>query len=186
LGATPDITLLLRQVGDGHPGAVDALFTLVYEQLRALAGDQVRDLPGNHTLQPTALIHEAYLRMVRAEELEVRDRAHFFALAARVMRQLLVDHCRQRRARKRGGGRARVELSELEGPAEMHLDAVLDLDAALAGLAALDERKSRVVELRYFGGLSVMEVAEALDVSPRTVEADWTMARAWLKRELEG
>ena len=180
-----DVTLLLRRVGAGESEAIDRLFSVVYDELRALAGRQFRALPANHTLQPTALIHEAYLRLVRTDELELKDRAHFFALSSRVMRQLLVDHCRRRRAAKRGGGRVPMGLEDVAGPDQGTELPILELDEALQRLGALDERKSRVVELRFFGGLSVPEVAEVLEVSVRTVEADWTMARAWLKRELE-
>ena len=182
-----EITILLRQIGDGDERAVDALFGLVYSELRGLAQHHFRDQPAQHTLQPTALIHEAYLRMVRADDLRVEDRAHFFALASRVMRQLLVDHCRRRRSQKRGGDWGQVSLQGIAGD---HRDdptlEVIALDEALTQLAALDERKAKVVELRYFGGLANEEIATSLDVSTRTVESDWAFARAWLRREIGG
>lgn len=181
-----EVTLLLRAVGDRRPGAIDRLFPLVYDELRGIAGAQFRDRPQNLTLQPTALIHEAYLKLVGAEDVAIRDRAHFFALASRVMRQILVDHCRKRLAAKRGGSWVQVSLGGVPGAEEGYALEVMDLDGALERLAALDERKARVVELRFFGGLEVREAAEVIGVSHRTVENDWAFARAWLKRQLSG
>ena len=188
MSSPEDITLLLRSIEEGNEGAIDELFPLVYDELRGLASKHFRHQPAEHTLQPTALIHEAYIRMVRTDELAVRDRAHFFALASRVMRQLLVDHCRRRRSSKRGGSWLQVSLDRQSAPTadSDHALEVLALDEALSELAALDERKSRVVELRYFGGLNTNEVATALGVSTRTVDSDWAMARAWLRRRIEG
>jgi RNA polymerase sigma factor (TIGR02999 family) len=157
------------------------LFAQVYDELRVIANAHFRDQPAGHTLQPTVLIHEAFLRMADAP---VKDRAHFFALASKVMRQLLVDHCRRGRALKRGGGWAQVTLGATPTPEQGDLLGVLDLDAALNRLADLDARKARIVELKFFGGLETSEIAALLDVSARTIEADWAMARAWLKKDL--
>lgn len=185
--AGPDsVSGLLRRASAGEQAALEQLFARAYDELHGIAEAHFREQRAGHTLQPTVLIHEAYLRMVGAERLELRDRSHFFALASKVMRQLLVDHCRRRRAAKRGGDRERLTLAATPSPEPTDVLDVLDLDAALSRLAALDERKARVVELRFFGGLEVPEVAAALDVSARTVEADWAMARAWLKKELAG
>jgi RNA polymerase sigma factor (TIGR02999 family) len=192
MAAQDDLTEILRQVAVGQPQAVEGLFARVYDELHRIARAHFRDQPADHTLQPTVLIHEAFLRLMGAAQIEVRDRSHFFALASRVMRQLLVDHCREQRAAKRGGGWAQITLSgtPAAGPNEgkLHEDAllgVLDLDEALSRLAEMDARKAKVVELRFFGGLPNKEIAEALDVSERTVESDWAMARAWLKKELD-
>ena len=181
-----EITILLRQIGDGDERAIDELFRLVYTELRGLAQHHFNDQPARHTLQPTALIHEAYLRMVRADDLQVEDRSHFFALASRVMRQLLVDHCRRRRSQKRGGDWGQITLEGIAGDSRDLALEVIALDEALSHLTSLDERKAKVVELRYFGGLSNEEIATSLEVSTRTVESDWAFARAWLKRELSG
>ncbi len=158
---------------------------LVYEQLHRLAEGYFRRQPKGHTLSPTALIHEAYLKLVDREGGRWKDRTHFLAVAATAMRQILVDHARGREAVKRGGGRQRITLDESAMPsAERDVD-LLALDEALARLAGLDERKARVVELRFFAGLTVQETAAALGVSSVTVKRDWSMARAWIDRELE-
>ena len=179
-----DVTQLLRELAGGNNDAANALLELVYDELHAIARAHFGRQRPDHTLQPTALIHEAYMKMVDSDQLVVHDRAHFYALASRIMRQILVDHCRRRIAAKRGGDWNRVTLSEA-GPADSTSHDVIDLDAALSRLGELDARKSRVVELRFFGGLGVPDCAQILDVSPRTIETDWAMARAWLKKELE-
>jgi len=186
-------TQLLLGVRSGDEDARRQLFELAYEELRALAGSLFRQQRSSHTLQPTALVHELWAKLAAQTSLQVRDRAHFMAIAATAMRQLLIDHARARNTVKRGAGVAKVAIDEAENPldhgrargsgAESLLD-VLALDEALARLTSRDARQGRVVELRLFGGLSVAEVAEALDVSHRTVELDWRMARAWLSREL--
>jgi RNA polymerase sigma factor (TIGR02999 family) len=161
----------------------------VYDELRRLASAYMsREIPG-HTLQPTALVHEAYLKLVDQTRASWKGRTHFFAVGARVMRRLLVDHARERGAVKRGAGWQRVSLCHVPGPsAPLQLDAeqLLTLNAALDRLADVDEREARIVILRFFGGLTVEEVAEVLGVSKRTVEADWRHARAWLQRALSG
>jgi RNA polymerase sigma factor (TIGR02999 family) len=174
----------------GDPTALDDLLPRVYDELRALADAYMRRERAGHTLQPTALVHEAFLRLLRLPPGSVQNRIHFFALAAQAMRRILADHARRHRAAKRGGGAVRVPLELVEGgaPATPAGDDVAadDLDAALEDLAKLDERQARVVELRFFGGLSIEETAEVLAVSTATVKRDWLVARAWLHRELRG
>lgn len=178
--------------GLGGTGRVDRasaeeLFPLVYDELRRLARRYlVRERPG-HTLQPTALVHEAYIKLVDQSRVDWQGRTHFFAVGAKVMRNLLIDHARAKGRAKRGGGRHRVTLAEGVTPfsrGELDIDQLLALNESLDRLAALDPRQARVVELRFFGGLTVPEVALVLGVSQRTVEGDWTHARAWLRREL--
>ena len=180
-----DVTRLLEELRGGDRAALDRMLPLVYGELRQIAARALRSERDDHTLQPTALVHEAYLRMVGGENVAWQNRAHFLGCAARVMRNILVDHARARRAEKRGGGDARVTLTEALGLADArHVDLVA-LDDALTALAATDEQKCRIVELRYFGGLGEVEVAEVLGVSERTVRRGWTMAKAWLRREIE-
>jgi RNA polymerase sigma factor (TIGR02999 family) len=178
------VTQLLQAWGQGEKAALEKLIPLVYKDLRRRAHYCMgRERPG-HTLQTTALIHEAYLRLAGSKPVSWENRAHFFGIAARVMRQVLVDHARSRRYLKRGGGAQRVSLDEgLFVHPGLRRDLVT-LDEALTALAQCDERKARVVELRFFGGLSVDEAAEVLKVSPETVKRDWRLARAWLFREM--
>ena len=177
---------LNRAEGVNRASAED-LFPLVYDELRRLAkGYMSRETPG-HTLQPTALVHEAYLKLVDQTRADWKGKTHFFAVGARVMRRLLVDHARERRALKRGGGWRNVTLSgALEPLGEKPLDPeqLLDLNAALDHLAEIDQREARIVTLRFFGGLTVEQVAEVLGVSKRTVENDWRHAQAWLRLRL--
>jgi RNA polymerase sigma factor (TIGR02999 family) len=187
--ATPSpgaVTELLRAWSDGDEGALERLLPLVEAELRRLArGYMGRERP-DHTLQVTALVNEAFLRLTDARRLRWQDRAHFLGISARLMRRVLVDHARARGYRKRGGGAQRVTLTEgLVVSPEPALDLVA-LDRALETLAAADGRKSRVIELRFFGGLSVEETAEVLNVSADTVKRDWRLARLWLLRELGG
>jgi RNA polymerase sigma factor (TIGR02999 family) len=172
----------------GEPGAIETLMPRVYDELRVLAASHMRRERGDHTLQPTALAHEAFLRLVRLPDGTVQNRIHFFALAAQAMRRILADHARRHRAAKRGGGMARVslEVADAAGLVAGGGVAIDDLDALIEDLARLDPRQARVVELRYFGGLTVEETAEVLGVSPATVKRDWLVARAWLHRELRG
>jgi RNA polymerase sigma factor (TIGR02999 family) len=184
-----EITALLRECHARGVGAADAsrrLFELVYDELRRLAAALMRRERPDHTLQPTAVVHEAFLKLVGPARIEWKDRAHFMGIAARAMRQILVDHARRHRADKRGGGLQRVTLTA-EEPVSPH-DAVeiLELHDVLERFARLDERAAQVVELRVFGGLSVQETAHLLAVSPRTVDGDWAVARMWLSRELRG
>jgi RNA polymerase sigma factor (TIGR02999 family) len=178
--ATQDLTEHSR----GSPAAAARLMPLVYDQLRVLAGRYMDRERRDHTLQPTALVHEAYLRLIDASQIDWQGKTHFFAMAATQMRRVLADHARARGARKRGGGARKVTLGDnvAIGPAGT-LD-MLALDEALERLARSSPRQSRVVELRFFGGLSVEETARILDVSTGTVKGDWRVAKAWLAREL--
>ena len=170
----------------GVPQDPNELFTLVYAELRRIASREMRREQPGRTLQTTALVHEAYLRLLKDASLSFESRAHFLGIAARAMREILIEHARGRGARKRGGGAVRLTLDDVTAPVAAPSIDVLALDEALQRLARLDERHARVVELRYFGGLSVEETAAALDLSPATVKRAWTLARAWLYRELAG
>jgi RNA polymerase sigma factor (TIGR02999 family) len=181
----PDITQILAEYREGDRDAIDRLIPLVYAELRRIAARSLRSERKEHTLQPTALVAEAYLRLVEQQNAVWQNRAHFLGCAARLMRNILVDHARAHRADKRGGHQIRVTLGEdLLQIEEREID-LLALDAALERLAEQDEQKSRIVELRYFGGLSTEETAEVLGVSDRTVKRAWALARAWLRRDLE-
>lgn len=178
------ITQLLVAWSDGDQAALEKLMPVVYAELHRLARRYMRRENPGHTLQTSALVNEAYLRLVNAESVRWQNRAHFFAVSARIMRRILVDLARERQGLKRGGGAQRITLDEgMALSPEKDVD-LLALDEALQRLAALSARQSRVVELRYFGGLNEEEVAEALEVSPRTVRHDWSLARTWLYREL--
>lgn len=178
------VTKLLVEWRRGDEAALARLIPIVYEELRRVASARLRGEGTDHTLQTTALVHEAYVRLVGLDRMALRNRSHFFAMAARLMREILVDHARRRNALKRGGGITVVGLADVAAPDEARLVDILALDKALMDLAALDQRLSRVVELRFFVGLSIAEAAEALEVSPATVERDWTVAKAWLLRRL--
>jgi RNA polymerase sigma-70 factor (ECF subfamily) len=180
-----EVTRLLVRVRQGQPGASDELFTRVHVELRRLAAGYMRNERREHTLQPTALVHEAYLRLVDQREVSPENRAHFFGIAAGVMRRILIDHARARNADKRGGDHVKVELDDAAGVAAPPSASLIELDRALERLTAIDPRRARVVELRFFGGLTVEEIAEILAVGPRTVDRDWRVARAWLRRELD-
>jgi RNA polymerase sigma-70 factor, ECF subfamily len=180
-----EVTRILLALADGDHGAAERLFPLVYDQLRSLAAQQFRRERAGHTLQPTALVNQAYLALVGNERINFRARTHFFATAAKVMRQLLVDHARSRMREKRGGARIRVPLREDQITVEREED-ILAVEEALAALEKVDPRQAEIVELRFYGGLTVDEVAVALGVSKRTVEAEWTMIRAWLRKALSG
>jgi RNA polymerase sigma-70 factor, ECF subfamily len=179
-----DVTALLLAWRQGDHSAFEELIPVVYDELRRLAHRHLRGERRNHTLQTADLVHETYVRLVDSSRVQWQNRAHFFAMAAQCMRRILVDAARARQSLKRGGDQARVELDpELTIAAGPNIDLVA-LDEALNGLAAVDERRSRVVELRFFGGLSVEETAGVLDVSPETVMRDWKVARAWLFKQL--
>lgn len=181
----PDnITHLLNQWSDGDERALDRLTPLVYEELRQHAARYLRRERRVHTMQTTALINEAYLRLIDAKEVRWQGRAHFFAIAANLMRRILVDHARRRAAEKRGGAQIHITLDRIVAPAK-HTDVdVLAIDQALTKLAAMDRQQAEIVELRFFSGLSVEETAAALGISARTVKRDWSVARAWLRREI--
>ena len=177
------ITALLHRWSRGDQAALDRLMPIVYGELRRLAASFLsRERPG-HTLQPTAVVHEAYLRLVGQQGIPIQDRSHFLGIAARLMRQILVDHARARDAAKRGGGARKLALEDFELSPERDPE-LIALDDALTSLAALDARQSQIVELRFFGGLSIEETAQAVGVSPATVKREWDSARAWLRREV--
>jgi RNA polymerase sigma factor (TIGR02999 family) len=181
----PDrVTAILAALDAGDETAAERLLPLVYDELRALARHRMAMEPDGHTLQPTALVHEAYLRLFQSEGLAWESRGHFFGIAARAMRQILIERARAKAAAKRGGGRVQVTLhSGIAGSASRSFE-LEDLDRALTRLARIDPELERLVDLRFFGGLSIDEAARALDVSPATVKRRWALARAWLAREL--
>jgi RNA polymerase sigma factor (TIGR02999 family) len=179
-----EVTALLGRLRSGHPEAAEALAPLIYNELRRLARNCMRRERAEHTLQPTALVHEAYIRLIGQREVQWKNRAHFYGIAGQLMRRILLDLARKRITAKRGGAGRRVTLDEGLVISEERLDDVIAVDDALHRLAALDERLSRVVELRFFAGLSVEETAEVLEVSPITVKRDWNSAKAWLYREI--
>ncbi len=181
-----EVTLLLARAGQGDADAASRLLEIVYSELRELAGGYARAQRAGHTLQATALVNEAFLKLVHGGPPAWNDRAHFFAVAATAMRQVLTDHARARAAQKRGGAWEKVTFSGLEDDAGDDGVELLALDDALAQLQAFDPRKHRVVELRFFGGLTVEEVARFLDLSTTTVESEWRAARAWLAVRLAG
>ena len=182
-----DVARLLRDWRDGDASALDRLMPLVYDELRRLAARQMRRERVNHTLQPTALVNEAYVQLLGQRRASWENRAHFFGAAAAVMRRLLVDHARRKRADKRGGGALNVSLRDAAGAADRGSEVdMVALDEALSELAALDPPLARLVEMRYFGGLSVEEAAGVLGCSPATVKRHWKTARIWLRRRLAG
>ena len=180
-----EVTLLLNELKLGNKDALGRLVPLVYRELRQVAARLLRGERTGHTLQPTALVHELYLRLVEQDRADWKDRAHFLAVAAKLMRHILVDYARARGTAKRDGMATRIEIAgfELSGE-EPRTEEILAVDEALDRLAELDPQQARVVELRYFAGLTVEETAEAVGISPRTVKRDWAMASAWLRSEL--
>lgn len=182
---TKDITELLLASAQGQDGAMDQVFASVYPRLRELARSRRRQWKGNETLSTTALIHEAYLKLADSDS-RFEDRGHFFAVAARAMRQVLINYAEYRSAGKRGGDAVKVPLQDSDLVREDALEDLLDLEDALRRLEELSPRQAKVVECLFFGGLSVAETAEAIDTSPATVKRDWSAARAWLQRELRG
>ena len=178
------VTELLARARDGSGDAMDRLMPLVYDELRAIAHRQLRGERTQHTLSTTALVHEAYLKLVDQRRVNWQDRTHFFAVAARVMRRVLVDYARRRGAKKREGVRMEIPIEDAMIAIEDQADMLLELDEALTRLSERDERLARVVELRFFAGLTEDETAEVLGVSPRTVRYDWIKAKGWLYREL--
>ena len=179
-----NITRLLLEWGGGNEGALENLFPLVYDELRAIAQSHLRRERSMHTLQRTALVHEAFLRLVDQKSVDWRSRAQFFGLASQMMRRILVDHARRRGAAKRGSDPVRVDLEELSGAADADLD-FAEFDRLLQRFETLEPRSGRLVELRFFGGLSIEEAAAVLDISAATAKRDWAIARAWLQRELQ-
>ena len=183
---TATVTQLLRASRGGNREALDRLFALLYDELRREAHRQRLGQQGDATLDTTALIHEAYLRMVDQTQADWMDRAHFFAYAARTMRAIIVDYARRRSTRKRGGGMARLSFDDRDLPIEAQAEAILAVDDALTQLAEVNDRLGRIVECRFFGGMSVDETAAALSVTDRTVRRDWIKAKAWLYDALSG
>jgi RNA polymerase sigma factor (TIGR02999 family) len=179
-----DVTRLLQEWAGGHREALDRLVPAVHGELRKLAGGRMRGERPDHTLQVTGLVNEAYMRLIDQKRVQWRDRRHFFAIASECMRRILVDYARQRGTKKRGGDKKIVELDEFVDKAEERGIDLVALDDALAALNELDPRQAKVVELRYFGGLSVAEIAETLDVSQATVKREWDTARIWLTSQL--
>jgi RNA polymerase sigma factor (TIGR02999 family) len=179
-----DVTETLARVASGEREAADRLLPLVYDQLHRLAGSMLnREAPGN-TLQPTALVHEAYLRMANQTRVDWQGKTHFFAIGAKMMRRILVDHARGKGRQKRGGEMPRIPLADDLCVTNRNQEDVLAVEDALIKLAKLDPRQAQIVELRFFGGMTVEQVAEVLQLSKRTIESEWTMVRAWLRREL--
>ena len=183
-GSPQEVTQLLIDWSRGDQAALDSLMPLVYEELRRLARRYMRRERVGHTLQTTALINEAYLRLIEQQRVQWHNRAHFFAISAQLMRRILVDHARSHTRAKRGGGVLKLSLDEAVVPSQKRAAELVALDDALQRLATIDLRKSQVVELRFFGGLSVEETAEVLKVTPMTVTRDWKTAKAWLHREM--
>ncbi len=181
-----DITTLLQAISEGDPQNVDRLMNLIYDDLKRLAANQLRGERNNHTLHPTALVHEAYLRLVNQRSTNWQNRLHFFSIAARIIRRILIDHARERCAVKRGGTLRPIsifghDVAETESPVDL-----LSLDEALTELAELSERQARIVELRFFGGLTIPEVATTMGIGSRSVDREWQVARVWLFHRLSG
>jgi RNA polymerase sigma factor (TIGR02999 family) len=181
-----EVTRLLVDWSKGDQKALDDLMPVVFDELRSLARRYLRRERTDHTLQPTALVNEAYLRLIDQRSVQWQNRAHFFGVAAQMMRRILVDHARGHHREKRGGGAVKVTLDEVVSLTDQGAAELVVLDEALTALGEMDERKSRVVELRYFGGLSVEETAEVLQVSANTVLRDWKLAKAWLYSRIRG
>jgi RNA polymerase sigma factor (TIGR02999 family) len=182
-----EVTSILSAIEQGDPQAAEKLLPLVYDELRKLAAQKLAQEKPGQTLQATALVHEAYLRLVDADKAQHwNSRGHFFAAAAEAMRRILVENARRKQCKKRGGERGRLDLDQLAAAASERLDDVLDIDAAVTGLANADPQAAQLVKLRYFAGLSIPQAAAALGVSPRSADALWAYARAWLLRALGG
>jgi len=184
--ASEDVSAVLNEIADGKDQSLGRLIPLVYDELRQLAARHLRGEPSGHTLQPTALVHEAYLRLAKQGKKDWRSRAVFFHVAARMMRRVLVDHARGHLRAKRGGAPVKLSLDDLNLFSEDKTWQVLAVNEALSRLAELDPRQAEVVELRFYGGLTVEEAAKVLDISPKTVKREWTVAKAWLFGDLKG
>lgn len=181
----PNITQVLERWSNGEQSALDELVPLIYKELRRLAGNYIRRERHSHTLQPTALINEVFLRLIDQHDIKWQNRAHFFGIAARLMRRILVDHARVHQAAKRGGDQYSVSLSKADRLAGQPSINLLTLNLTLQRLEEFDPQQSQIVELRFFGGLTIVETAEVLSLSHATIEREWKMARAWLRHELE-
>ena len=185
MSESQEVTLLLSALTRGEDGAASKLVPVVYDELRRLAGSYMRRERVDHTLQATALVHEAYMKLVEQRSVNWQSRAHFFGIAAQLMRRILIDHARGHTREKRGGDHQKVSLDEAFVFVEQRADELLAVDDSLNLLAKIDPRQARIVELRFFGGLSVEEAAEVLGVSPKTVKRDWSVAKAWLYADLK-
>ena len=180
-----EISVILKDWSAGDRGSADVLLSLVYDELRKLAAKYLSRERCGHTLQPTALVHEAYMRLVDISDIKWQDRAHFFAVSANVMRRILVDHARAKHAEKRGGGAQRIALEDAMSLSKDSDINVLEIDEALQELSTFDDLQSRIVELRFFGGLTIEETSHVIGKSPATVKREWSMAKAWLHNKLE-
>jgi RNA polymerase sigma factor (TIGR02999 family) len=178
------ITMMLLKASEGNAEAMSELLPLVYQELHEMASNFMRSERTGHTLQTTALVHEAYLRLIDQKHVDWKNRSHFFAVAAQAMRRVLVDYARKHKAAKRGGGQEKIPLEEAAVVSEAPAEELLVLDEALGKLKLLDERQSHIVELRYFGGLTIEETAQALGISPTSVKREWSMAKAWLYQQV--
>lgn len=176
--------MILKDWSGGNRASADVLLSLVYDELRKIAARYLRKERSGHTLQPTALVHEAYMKLIDISDINWQDRAHFFAVAANVMRHILVDHARARLSEKRGGDSQRIELEDAISLSEEQNIDLIALDEALCELAGFDQQQCRIVELRFFGGLTVEETAHVVGISPATVKREWALAKAWLFRKL--
>jgi RNA polymerase sigma-70 factor, ECF subfamily len=185
MNENPDVTLLLSALTRGDEGAASKLIPAVYDELRRLAGSYMRRERVDHTLQATALVHEAYLKLIEQRSVNWQSRAHFFGVAAQLMRRILIDHARGHSRQKRGGDEQKISLDEALVFSEQQADELLAVDDSLNQLAKIDPRQAKIVEMRFFGGLSVEEAAEVLGVSPKTVKRDWSVAKAWLYADLK-
>jgi RNA polymerase sigma factor (TIGR02999 family) len=181
----PEISLILKDWSGGNRASADALLSLVYDELRKIARQYLRKERSDHTLQPTALVHEAYMKLIDISEISWQDRAHFFAVASNIMRQILVDHARARLTEKRGGEAQRIALEDAISFSDKPDVDLLALDEALKKLAEFDEQQCRIVELRFFGGLTIEETAHVVGISPATIKREWTLAKAWLFRKMK-
>lgn len=180
-----EISVILKDWSGGNRGSADRLLALVYDELRKIAGQYLRKEKSDHTLQPTALVHEAYMKLIDISDISWQDRAHFFAVSANIMRHILVDHARAKLTHKRGGDAQRISLEDADSFSDQQDVDLLAVDEALKELAKFDELQSRIVELRFFGGLTIEETAHVAGISPATVKREWTMAKAWLHRRLK-
>jgi len=180
-----EISRILSDWNSGNRESADTLLTLVYRELRKIAEQYMKKERAEHTLQPTALVHEAYMRLIDISDIDWQSRAHFFAVSSNVMRNILVDYARARVTEKRGGGAQRISLDDATGLTDEKEVDVLAVDEALKQLSEFDERQSRIIELRFFGGLTIDETAHVLEISPATVKREWVLARTWLFRELK-
>ncbi len=180
----PDVTQLLSKAQNGDKAALDKLLPLVYNELRGVAANQLKSERGDHTLQATALVHEAYMRLLEQTQVDWRNRAHFFSIAAEMMRRILVNYAVKRNAQKRGQGATKLSLDDAVSYTNQRDFDLVALDEALKNLAEFDETQAKIVELRFFGGLKIEEAAEVLEISVSTVKREWRMAKAWLKTRL--